>query len=167
MRRIHFLAPDIGCTHRIVEELRGLGIGETDIHVLAKRGTPLEGLPEANLLQKTDFIPAVERGLALGGATGLLAGLVGLSLSHIVVGGGAVLAIALGGAGVGSWVSGMVGMSVGKSKLRAYEEAIERGEFLILVDMPKDRTDGLGQVIQKHHPEAEFEGTEPILPPPL
>ena len=47
--------------------------------MLAKRGIPLEDLPEANLLQKTDFIPAVEQGVAVDGATGLLAGLVAVA----------------------------------------------------------------------------------------
>lgn len=167
MRRIHFLAPGLESTHKIVDELKDLGIEERHIHILAKRGTPLEGMPEASLLQKTDFIPALERGLALGGATGLLAGLVAISLSEIVIGGGALLALTLGGAGVGSWLSGMVGMSAGNSKLRAYEKAIEQGELLIMVDIAKDRIDELSRAVQKHHPEAEFEGTEPILPPPI
>ena len=73
--------------------------------MLAKRGTPLEDLPEASLLQKSDFIPAVQRGLALGGATGMLAGLVALALpaAPLVVAGGVLLAASLAGAGVGAW----------------------------------------------------------------
>lgn len=37
-------------------------IEERHLHVLAKLGTQLEDLPEANLLQKSDFIPAVQQG---------------------------------------------------------------------------------------------------------
>ncbi|MDO9470555.1 MAG: DUF1269 domain-containing protein, partial [Nitrosomonas sp.] len=80
MRRIYFLVPDIATTNRIVDDLLMAKIEERHLHVLAKRGTPLEDLPEANLLQKSDFIPAVQQGLALGGTTGLLAGLVAVVL---------------------------------------------------------------------------------------
>ena len=74
MRRIYFLVPDIATTKLIVDELLLARIEERHIHVIAKRGTELEDLPEASLLQKSDFIPAVERGLALGGSVGALAG---------------------------------------------------------------------------------------------
>ena len=165
-RRIYFLAPDIECTHKIVDELRAIGVEERHIHVLAKRGTPLEDLPEANLLQKSDFIPATERALGIGGAVGALAGLIAIALpTGLVLGGGAVLVSTLAGAGVGAWLGGMVGMNVGNTRLKPYEEAIERGEFLILIDIPKERIDEISAAIKKHHPEAEFEGTEPILPP--
>ena len=80
MRRIYFLVPNIATTKKIVDDLLLAKIEEKHVHVIAKRGTPLEDLPEANLLQKSDFIPAVEQGIALGGATGLLAGLVAIAL---------------------------------------------------------------------------------------
>ena len=49
--------------------------------LLAKRGTPLNDLPEANVLQKTDIVPGAERGMLIGGIAGLLGGiLVVLSL---------------------------------------------------------------------------------------
>src|SRR4030065_34538 len=91
MRRIYFLVPDIATTKRIVDELLLARIEERHIHVVAKRGTPLEDLPEANLLQKSDFIPAVEHGLALGGSAGILAGLVAIALpatAPAIAGGG-------------------------------------------------------------------------------
>lgn len=166
MKRIYFLVPDVSLTEKIVHELFEAGIEERHMHVLAKRNTPLHELPEATLLEKTDFIPAVERGLALGGVAGMLAGLVAIALpTGLVIGGGGLVAIALAGAGIGSWLSGMVGMNVGNTKLRPYEEAIERGEVLLMVDTPKARVEEIHQLVLKHHPEAEFEGTEPTLPP--
>ena len=82
MRRIYFLSPDIGITHKIVAELQAEGINDQHIHILAKRDTPLKGLHEAGVTIKTDFIPAVERGLALGGSAGFL--FVLLTLLYIV-----------------------------------------------------------------------------------
>jgi hypothetical protein len=166
-RRLYFLVPNVEIAGKTVDDLLLARIDERHIHVLARRGTPLGELPEASLLQKSDFVPAVERGIALGGATGTLAGLVGLALtSGVVVAGGAVLlASALAGAGVGAWLGGMVGMNIGNTRLKAFEDAIERGELLVIVDVPFAKVDEITERVKKHHPEAEPEGTEPTVPP--
>lgn len=166
MRRIYFLVPDIATTKRIVDELLLARIEERHIHVIAKRGTPLEDLPEANLLQKSDFIPAVEHGLALGGSTGILAGLVAIALPATapVIAGGVLLATTLAGAGVGAWAGGMVGMSVGNTRIKQFEDAIEAGELLVLADVPKDRVDEIEARVKQHLPRAQIEGTEPEIP---
>src|SRR5690554_1742147 len=128
MKRIYFLSPDFDTTKKIVDELLLARIEEHHIHILAKRGTEMEDLPEASFLEKTDFVPALEQGLALGGATGILAGLVAVALpTGLVLGGGAVLAISLAGAGVGALMSSMVGISIGNRRLEQFQEAIENG----------------------------------------
>ena len=165
MRRIYFLVPNIDTTHKIVDELRAEGIKDRHIHVLAKRDTPLEDLPEAGITIETDFISAVERGAALGGSTGLLAGLIALRFAGFALAGGPILGILLAGATVGALMSGLSGLSADNSRLRQFEEAIERGEFLLLIDIPKDRIDEFSKAVIKHHPEAVFEGMEPLLPP--
>lgn len=165
MRRIYFLVPNIETTHKIVEELQDEGIEDRHIHILAKRDTPLEGLPEAGVSIKTDFIPAVERGLALGGTTGLLAGLVGLRFAGFAIAGGPLLGIIMAGASIGSLMGGLAGMNSGNSRLRKFEVAIEQGELLVLVDIPRERIEAIRRLVIRHHPEAEFEGIEPILPP--
>ncbi len=166
MRRIYFLVPDIATTNRIVDDLLMAKIEERHLHVLAKRGTPLEDLPEANLLQKSDFVPAVQQGLALGGTAGLLAGLVAVVLppASTVIAGGVLLATTLAGASVGAWLSGMVGMSIGNRRTKEYEEAIEAGQLLLLADVPADRVLEIERRVKQHLPEVEIEGTEPNIP---
>jgi hypothetical protein len=137
-------------------------IEERHIHVLAKRGMPLEDLPEATFLQKTDFLPALEQGVALGGATGLLAGLVAMALpTGLVLGGGALLAITLAGAGVGGLMASMVGSGIGSRRIEQFQAAIENGELLMMVDVPWDRVEEIEAIVKKHHPEAECEGADP------
>jgi len=165
MRRIYFLVPNIQITHKIVKELQANGIEDRHIHILAKRDTPLEGLNEAGVSIKTDFIPAVERGVALGGATGLLAGLVGWRFAGFAIAGGPLLGIIIAGATIGSLMGGLAGMNSGNSRLKKFEEAIEQGELLMLVDVPRDRIETIRKLVTRHHTEAEFEGIEPILPP--
>lgn len=165
MRRIYFLVPDIATTKKIVDDLLLARIEEKHIHVIAKRGTPLEDLPEANLLQKSDFIPAVEQGLAIGGATGMLTGLVAIAFpAATVVAGGVLLATTLTCAGVGAWISGMVGMSIGNRRIKEFEGAIEAGELLVLADVPTDRVNEIEASVKQHLPNVEIEGTEPHIP---
>ncbi|MGR9100895.1 MAG: DUF1269 domain-containing protein [Gammaproteobacteria bacterium] len=166
MRRIYFLIPDIGTTHKIVDELRSEGIEERNIHILAKRDTPLEDLPESGVTIKTDFIPAVERGAALGGTVGLLAGLVALRFAGFTIAGGPLLGVIIAGATVGSLMGGLSGLGAGNTRLKQFEKAIDNGDLLMLLDIPKDRIDEISGSVTKHHPEAKFEGIEPIVPPP-
>jgi hypothetical protein len=156
MRRIYFLVPDIATTKRIVDELLLARIEERHIHVIAKRGTELEDIPEASLVQKSDFIPAVERGLAVGGSVGALA--------STVIAGGILLGSALAGAGVGAWAGALIGVSTPNSRIKQFEEAIEGGQLLVLADVPKGRVDEIEARVREHLPNVDIEGTEPKQP---
>lgn len=168
MRRLYFLVPTIDSASQIVDELLLARVDERHLHIAAKDHHPLHdaNLPEANLLQESDFIPAVEKGLAVGGGTGILAGLVAMTFppAGLILGGGAILGMGVVGAGFGAWVSGMIGISIENSQLKNFEKAIEAGELLLMIDVPKDRVDEITELVKKHHPEAEVEGTEPTIP---
>lgn len=166
MRRIYFLTPDLATAKHVVNDLLLAKIEDKHIHVIAKRGTPLEDLPEASLLQKSDFTAAVEQGLAVGGSTGMLAGLIAIALppASTVVAGGILLASTIVGASVGAWVSGMVGMSIGNRRIKEFEDAIETGKFLILVDTLASRVEEIEALVKQHIPRAEVESTEPRIP---
>ena len=166
MRRLYFLVPDIPTARKIVDDLLLARISERHLHVLAKRGTPLEDLPEAGVLQKTNLVHALERGVALGGASGLLAGLVAITMPGAgpVVAGGALLGTTLTGAGVGAWAGSFIGLSVGNTRLKRFEEALEKGELLVMADVPASRKDEIEERVKKHFPKAEIGGAEPRIP---
>lgn len=165
MKRIYFLAPNVKITKEIVDNLLLARIDEHHIHVLAKRDTPLENLPEASFLQKSDFIPALVQGMAVGGFAGIVFGLIALAFSNgLELGGGLVLACALAGVCFGAWVFSMVGSSIGSRRIKQFEDAIEKGEFLMMVDVPSQRVEDVEQLVKDHHPEAIYEGTEPSMP---
>ena len=168
MRRLYFLVPTIDSATQIVDELLLARIEERHIHIAAKDHHALEekNLPEANLLQESDFVPALERGLAVGGATGLFAGIVAVSFppAGLILGGGAILALSLAGAGVGAWISSMIGSDVPNSQLKEFQASIDAGQLLFMIDVPKVRVDEISELVKKHHPEAEIEGTEPTVP---
>ena len=166
MRRLYFMLPDLDTAKTVVDELLLKRIDEHHIHVVAKEGTPMGDLPEANLLQKSDFIPAMERGLAVGGITGVLAGIAAVTFppAGLVLGGGAILGTSLAGAGIGAWISGMIGMDVPNTQIEKFEGAIEKGEVLMMIDIPKTRVEEIEALIQQHHPDADMGGTEPHIP---
>jgi hypothetical protein len=58
----------------------------------------------------------------------------------------------------------MIGISAPNSRLKDFEDAIAKGELLMMVDVPKARVDEITKLVQLHHPEAEVEGTEPVIP---
>ena len=163
-RRLYFLVPDVPTAQKVVDELLLARIEERHIHVLSKEGTQMEDLPEANLFQKSDFVHAVERGLALGGGTGVIAGLAAVAIPGMVLGGGAILGIALAGAGMGAWISGMIGMDVPNSRLKEFEKAVAEGNVLMMVDVAKDQVDKVSTSVKQHHPDADMQGTEPTIP---
>ncbi len=168
MRRLYFLIPDVGSAKTIVDELLLARVEERHMHIAAADHHALTEahLPEAGLLQESDFVPAVERGVAIGGATGILAGIAAVALPGVglALGGGAILGIGLAGAGAGAWMSSMIGISAPSSRLKEFEDAIEKGSLLMMVDVPKTRVDEITDLVKKHHPEAEIEGTEPVIP---
>jgi hypothetical protein len=160
------MVPDIDTANTVVDELLLKRVDDHHIHVVAREGTPMGDLPEANLLQKSDFIPAMERGLAVGGITGVLAGIAAVTFppAGLVLGGGAILGTSLAGAGIGAWISGMIGMDVPNSQIEKFEAAIEKGEVLMMIDIPKTRVEEIEALIQQHHPDADMGGTEPHIP---
>ncbi len=165
-RRLYFLLPDVGRARQILNELLLARIEERHIHVLARDDVSMEGLPSANLLQRSDFLHGAEMGLALGGATGIAVGLLTMMFppSGMEMGGGTVLALALAGAGIGAWASGMIGTDVPNSQLRKFMPAIERGQVLLMVDVRLSERRRVSDMIHNHHPEASDHGIEPTLP---
>jgi hypothetical protein len=166
MRRLYFLVPNVEIAHKVVNDLLLARIEFRHIHIIAREGTPMEELPQASMLQSSDFVPALERGIAAGGATGIIAGIVAVTVppAGLVLGGGAVLGLALAGAGFGALLASMIGAGMPNSRLKDFERAVGEGSLLMLADVSKSRLEEIEQLIRKHHPEAKIEGTEPTIP---
>jgi len=166
MRRIYFMLPDVETTRQVVNELLLNHVQENHIHVVASDTVPLEDLPSANDMQRSDLIPALEKGATVGGATGAIAGLVAVTVppAGVILGGGAVLGLLVAGAGFGAWVAGMIGVGQPSSRLERFREAIDRGEVLVMVDVPRSRVEAVEEMVRRHHQEVHIEGTEPNMP---
>lgn len=127
---------------------------------------PLEDLPEAHPAQSPDLLPALARGTAAGGVTGMLAGLAAMDFppAGLTIAGGAVVAMTLAGAGFGAWMSTMVGVDLPNTRIEKYEAAIAKGELLMMVDAPRERVEEIEELVKSHHPEADISGADPTIP---
>lgn len=165
-RRIYFLAPDLGVTRTIIDELRAAEfVDEQHVGVIARDDITHEDVPESTLLQSSDIKEGAGHGVAYGGVVGLVAGLVAVAIPPVgLVLGGGILAGVLGGASVGAIVGGFIGSYEPNRELEEFEGAIKRGEILILVDAPMERVDEVEELVRSKHPNVKFGGTEPHDP---
>ena len=165
-RRLYFVLPTLDSAETIEKELLLAKIDDPHIHFLAKDGINLRRLHVANLLQRSDLLHGIGIGIVAGGVTGALAG---VALSFFpqmsdTIGMGGILLLAVVCAMIGSWVSGMIAVSIPNSRLKRFQPAIDRGEILLMVDVPLRRVKEVRELIISHHPEAKAKGQEAQIP---
>lgn len=162
-KKLCFLTPDLECARLIIDDLRSAGYDDKAINVVANDEIALEDVPEADLLHGSDLINAAKRGAATGGTIGALAGLVFVAFppAGLALGGGAILGGAAAGAGFGVWASTLVGISATNSEIKEYQEAIDEGRILIIVDtINHEESERVEDIVRGHHPEAVIRAGE-------
>ena len=58
----------------------------------------------------------------------------------------------------------MIGVNVKNTQIRRFDASIEKGEILLMVDVPKSKTDAINTMVHRLHPKAQLAGTEPQIP---
>lgn len=162
-KRMCFLAPDLDRAKLIIDDLRSAGYDDTAINVIANDDIPLEDVPEADLRHGSDLVNAAKRGAATGGTIGALAGLVFVAFppAGLALGGGAILGGAAAGAGFGVWASTLVGISATNSEIKEYQDAIDEGRILIIVEtINHDESERVENIVRGHHPDAVIRAGE-------
>jgi len=61
-------------------------------------------------------------------------------------------------------MSSMVGSSVGNRQIKQYWKAVDGGQFLMMIDLPKQRISEIEQIVKRNHPETKYGGAEPTIP---
>ena len=165
-RRLYFLLPDLESARGMMNEMLLARIEIGRMHFLGKRDQVPPDLPEANLLQKTDFVHGAQLGLGVGGLAGTALGFLivlfppGDTPLQLV----AVLIAALLGALFGAWASSMAASAVPNSRLKRFHAEIDRVKVLMMVDVPMGRAREISDLVARRHPEAVPEGFEPTIP---
>ncbi|MGQ7843323.1 hypothetical protein ACUNV4_02520 [Granulosicoccus sp. 3-233] len=164
--KLVFSAGNAESGRKVVDMLKAEGVDESRISVIGKDAQPIEDMPDPGEFEN-DVVPGSKRGALVGGATGLLAGLGAIVIAPGLALGGAALALATaGGATFGVLASSLIGSSVPNSQLREYEEAIARGEVLMVVELEEgQRSSELRARLQQAFPELTFHGEIDAVPP--
>ncbi len=132
-RRV-YSTPDVASAQRALQAARGAGLANDDLALIARSDIELEQVPDARKEARTDFLPAAARGAAGGGAAGLLAGLAAIAVPPLGITLAGVGVMAVAGALVGTWSSALVGATVPDPVRRRFEDEIEAGRVLVVID---------------------------------
>lgn len=159
MQRHFLLVPDIDQARDLFNDLLRTGLSWRQIRVLARDDIFLEDLPEAPLSRRTDLLPALRRGVLIGGGMGLAGGLIAIVVPPIgnVLGFPAILAVGAIGAVFGALSATMIAVDVPHPSIRRFREAIDAGRILMMVDLPDERASEVGALIRKLHPQVADE----------
>jgi len=165
-RRMYYVMPDLASARRIMDDLLLARVEERHIHFLAKPGTPMDGLHECNVLQKTDLVHGAQTGLIVGALLGCIGGwlLVTFVLTEARWQIATVIGTAIIGALLGMWVSSMVGSAIPNSRLRQFDDLIDQGCILCMIDVPEHHVERVKTLLGERHPEAQDRGLDPHIP---
>jgi hypothetical protein len=132
-RRV-YSTTDLDHARSAMQAARASGVADEDLSLIARSDIELEEIPENRKDEHTDFKPAAVRGLAEGGATGLVAGLVGMAIPPLGVTLAGAVAVGAAGALVGAWTNALMGASSPDPVRQKFEGEIEAGRILVVVD---------------------------------
>ncbi|OWR28369.1 hypothetical protein CDO73_19055 [Saccharibacillus sp. O23] len=125
---------------RAIQHLQDQGFTSDDISVVAKDRNDLRAIDEETGTKAPEGLAAgAATGGVLGGVTGLLAGVGALAIPGIgpILAAGPLAATLAGlavGAGAGGLVGGLVGLGIPENEAEEYQEYLNRGNILVLVD---------------------------------
>lgn len=129
-----FSAPDLASAHAAMEAALQAGIPDDDIALIAREDIEHDSIPDHLMTGCTDFYPAALRGVACGGGTGVVLGLVAAAIPPLGVTLTGAGAMALAAAAIGGWTGALVGSEVPDVVHRRFKSEIASGHILVVID---------------------------------
>ncbi|WKL01240.1 general stress protein [Paenibacillus amylolyticus] len=130
-----------------IEGLKAQGFTSDEISVVTQDRDELKAIREETGTKAPEGVAAgAATGGVLGGVAGLLAGIGALAIPGIgpILAAGPIAAAFTGaavGAGAGGLVGGLVGLGIPEEDAKQYEEYVQNGKILLLVDSTDRDTD--------------------------
>ncbi|HEV8692203.1 MAG TPA: DUF1269 domain-containing protein [Ideonella sp.] len=165
-RRLYVVLPDVASARQTADDLLLARIEDRHMHFLSRRDVSLGELHEASFLQKSD----VRHAFFLGSGIGVVGGAaVGVFLKMTSLGGynfdvGTLILCTFAGLLLGAWMSTLIGVSTPSVKLKAFDEELEAGKILLMVDVPHSRVEEIHELLHQRHPEATDRGVDLTMP---
>jgi hypothetical protein len=146
-RRV-FSTPDLPAARRAIAAAKQAGVADDSVSLIARSDIELEQIPSGRQEAETDFKPALARGAGVGGGLGLLAGIAAIAIPPIGVTIAGALTMTVMGAIVGGWTAALFGSTVPDPVKRRFEDEIESGRILVVVDVANDDAAALEAALQ-------------------
>jgi hypothetical protein len=143
-----FLTHDVSQARLAVAALRDAGIAYEDLSLVARSDIELDDIPDNLKEADTDLVPAAVRGVGIGGATGLLAGLAATVFVPLGITLAGAAAIGAMGALVGGWSSALMGSALPDPVRQKFDDEIAAGRILLLVDADQETHDRLAPLLE-------------------
>lgn len=152
-----------------IEGLKAQGFTSDEISVVTQDRDELKAIREETGTKAPEGVAAgAATGGVLGGVAGLLAGIGALAIPGIgpILAAGPIAAAFTGaavGAGAGGLVGGLVGLGIPEEDAKQYEEYVQNGKILLLVDSTDRDTDVydvFSSNSQLNRDRAQVHGTE-------
>ena len=160
MKRLYFLTQDIKSVEIISHDIHDANVTDWNFHVLSKneKGLYSRHIHSANVLQKTDIIRSLERGVLRGAVIG--AGLA-LIFSLIPIHGSTLsfstlVSLFLASIILGGWQGNLSGYQNESYKLKPFHHKIEQGYFVIMIDVSTNQVTEIRELIKSKHPEVHY-----------
>lgn len=129
-----YSTPDLSTAAAAMAAARSAGIEDADLLLVARSDIEMESIPDDRKQADSDMMPAAARGAGFGGAAGLLAGLVAVAIPAVGITLAGAAAVGFAGAMLGTWTSALVGSGLPDPIRVKFEDEIEAGRILVLVD---------------------------------
>ncbi|QNN46191.1 hypothetical protein H9L17_13590 [Thermomonas brevis] len=132
---------------KAIAALHMRGIGNDAISLVARSDVEMDRIPDTLKEADTDSVPAAVRGMELGGATGLLAGLAAVAFAPFGVTLAGAVAIGAMGALVGGWSSALMGAALPDPVRQQFDDEIQAGRVLVLADIEDEQLPALREAM--------------------
>jgi hypothetical protein len=139
MKKRHvFSTSNVSAAQTAVQSARTAGVPDDDISLIARDDIELDKIPDQRQEPKEDFGRGGIKGVLMGGGSGLLAGIVAVTVVPIGLTLAGVVAMTLAGAATGGWVGMLTGTAEPDIVRRTFEEEIASGHVLVVIDGDDD-----------------------------
>lgn len=133
-----FSTHDVAQARSAILALQEQAVTFDDISLVARSDIELDRIPDGLKEADSDFKPAALRGMGIGGATGLLAGLAAVVFTPIGITLAGAAAVGAMGALVGGWSSALMGSALPDPVRQQFDDEISAGRVLVLVDAEEE-----------------------------
>jgi cobalamin biosynthesis protein CobD/CbiB len=157
-RRLYFLFSDNGQARTAVADLTGIGVDAGHMHVVARPGVDVSGLPPATERQRRDVLKRLDK--TLWGGNLVLFGAAFAALILAMLFGNIVGMVLASAVLIASFTGGaLFALRLPATHLDEFHEALRHGELLLMVDVSRDCVEDVEELLRRRHPEAVAGGS--------